>query len=54
MADEFIYCPQCGGTKMLDCDYEDENGDNTGEVECDGCGWSGLPEELVCKDDEIE
>ena len=46
--DGFIYCPQCNSTDLQDADYEDENGENTGELVCGDCGWEGLRGELVC------
>lgn len=48
MADEFIYCPNCGSKKLEDAGYEDEHGDDSEELVCGDCGWEGMPEELVC------
>ena len=51
MADQFIYCPQCGGKNISDTDYEDSEGeiDNEGRA-CDDCSWEGSVRELVCED----
>ena len=48
MADQFIYCPTCGSDKLENAGFEDEDGEDSEELECE-CGWTGFPEELVCK-----
>jgi predicted RNA-binding Zn-ribbon protein involved in translation (DUF1610 family) len=52
MADQFIYCPQCGSDDISDCDYEDGDGEPTEDLFCQDCGWEGVPAELVCQDEE--
>jgi hypothetical protein len=50
MADEFIYCPNCGSGNIEDTDYEVENGvDEDGGRTCVDCHWEGASAELVCK-----
>ena len=51
MSDEFIYCPDCGSADFDDAGYEDENGEDTGELICNDCGWEGLPDEPVSEED---
>ena len=50
MADDFKYCPQCGGEEIEETDYENEDGsvDEDGR-RCAGCRWEGSVDELVCK-----
>jgi predicted RNA-binding Zn-ribbon protein involved in translation (DUF1610 family) len=53
----FIHCPNCGGTNIVDTDYEEENADGEYEVDedgraCEDCGWEGDDSELVSKDDD--
>lgn len=54
MADQFIYCPQCGSKDISDADYEDDAGEPTDDLFCEDCGWEGTSGELVCEGDEDE
>lgn len=50
MADQFIYCPQCGSDQLSETDYENEDGEvDTDGRHCDKCQWEGDVGELVCK-----
>lgn len=51
---EFTHCPNCFSTDFDDAGYEDEHGEDTGELVCKDCGWEGLPDELVCDETKAE
>lgn len=48
---EFIHCPDCKGSSIVQTDYENEDGseDEDGRA-CDDCGWEGDDSELVAAD----
>ena len=56
---EFIHCPQCGGTNIVQTDYEIDDPDNEGEYieddegrHCEDCRWEGDDSELVSAGDK--
>lgn len=48
MADKFIHCPECDSTKIITCDFDDDED----AIECEDCGWQGTEGELVCAKSE--
>lgn len=50
---EFIHCPQCESTDIVDTDYEIDDAGTVDEDgrHCNACGWEGDDSELVAKDD---
>lgn len=48
---KFIHCPNCHSTRILQTDYEGEDGEeDTDGRACDECDWEGDDSELVSTD----